>query len=204
MFKPLADEPDPFGDPHRGSSYQAELPLSGFKSEDELASRVIERLVPWFAVDREVWGTHCSGRRLRIDALIRPRDAHLWKDPDVAFGIEFKRRGAGDGINAYTRWLAQSVSYTHTDWDGYGRRRILTCPGVTSWLDRDPSRPPGDPGQRDALIAKRISGQLGVGELVLRRAYGLTILVNGEHVWSERYKTVRGRHWSLRLESGSL
>jgi hypothetical protein len=141
---------------------------------------------------------------LRIDALIRPRDTDLWKDPDVAFGIEFKLRDQGDGVNAYTRWLAQAVSYTHTDWDGYGRRRILTCPGVTSWLDYDPSAPAGNPERRDAFMAKRVSGQLGVGELVLRWGYGLTILVNGEHVWSERYKVVKGRHWSLKLGSGSL
>jgi hypothetical protein len=200
VFRPLAGEPNPFGDPPRGQPYLAELPLSKFRSEAELAERVAERLDPWFEVKREVWGTHCSGRRHRVDAMIRPRDSGRWKNPDVAFGIEFKI--PKDGVNAWTRWLAQAVSYTHTDWDGYGRRRILTCPGVTSWLDEDPSG--SNPGRRDAFMAKRISGQLGVGELVLRWHYGLTILVNGEHIWSERYKVRRGQHWALNLESGSL
>jgi hypothetical protein len=90
--------------------------------------------------------------------------------------------------------------YTHVDWDGYGRRVILTCPGAASWLDADPQRPEGKP---EIVLAKRLSGQLGVGELVLRWHNGLSILVNGEHVWSERAGVVRGRHWPLNLKVGS-
>lgn len=198
MFKPLADEPDPAGPPPRGRPYNAELLLTHLGSEAELASRVLERLDPSFTIAREVTGTHCSGKRLRVDAIIRPRDTGQWADPDVAFGIEFKHPDRD--LNRYTGWLAQSIDYTHVHWDGYGRRIILTCPGAAAWLDADPQRPEGKP---EIVLAKRLRGQLGVGELVLRWHNGLSILVNGEHVWSERAGVVRGRHWPLNLKVGS-
>jgi hypothetical protein len=185
-------------DPHTPST--SEYPLDSFASEAELAQRVLDRLAPWFDIETEVRGTHCSGRTLRIDAMLRPKDAATsWRNPDVAFGVEFKLPRAGSGINAYTGWIGQAVSYTHVDWRGYGRRIVLTCPGAASWLDRF-----GDDGhRRDLLITKRITGQLDVGELVLRWSHGLTILLNGENVWSERYGVSKGKHWSLNPRSGS-
>jgi hypothetical protein len=132
--------------------------------------------------------------------MIRPRNPEQWKNPDLALGIEFKI--PKNGVNAYTRWLAQAVSYTHVDWDGYGRRVILTCPGAASWID-ELSTGPADSERRDIFMAKRVSGQLGVGELVLRWHYGLSVLVNGEHIWSERAGVRRGRQWELNLQSGS-
>jgi hypothetical protein len=173
------------------------LPLNQFGSESELAGKVLERLEPWFHIQREITGLHCSGQELRVDAMIRPRDALQWRDPDVAFGIEFKIP-EGD-VRSYTRWLAQTISYTHVDWRGYGRRIVLTCPGAASWLDDDTWH---QDGRRDFLIAKRLSGQLGVGELVLRWGYGLTILVNDGRVWSERGGLGVGRTWALKLPAG--
>ncbi|GAA1579578.1 hypothetical protein GCM10009789_36660 [Kribbella sancticallisti] len=178
----------------------AEFPLDTFGSEAELAQRVLDRLAPWFLIETEVRGTHCSGRNLRIDAVLRPRDAQTtWRNPDVAFGVEFKLPRRGAGLNAYAGWIAQAVSYTHVDWQGYGRRIILTCPGAASWLDRFGN----DEHRRDLLIAKRLTGQLGIGELVLRWGHGLSILVNGERVWSERSGVSKGKYWSLEPRSGS-
>lgn len=192
MFKSLAGEPDPFGEPPRGRPYAAELSLNRFTSEAELVERVLERLARGFFIDKQVTGTHCSGRGMRIDAVIRPQVVEQWKDPKLPDG----------SIKSYTRWLAQAVDYTHVDWKGYGRLIILTCPGVASWLDRDRQRT-GDPDDvMEIRIAKRISGQLNVGELVLRWGYGLSILVNGDHVWSERDGVVKGRHSRLDVRSG--
>jgi hypothetical protein len=195
-FRSLAGEPDPFGEHPRGQKYHAELPLHGFGSEREMAVRVLERLAPWFHIQREVTGRHCSGRVLRIDAIIRPRDQRMWKDPEVAFGVEFK---VPDGsLNSYTGWIAQAADYTHVDWPGHGRLIVLTCPGAAAWLDSWI-----DPDAREVMIAKRLTGQLGVGELVLRWAYGLTVLVNGEHVWSERHGLSKGKTWGLKPKSGN-
>ncbi|MEV0197395.1 hypothetical protein [Nonomuraea sp. NPDC050691] len=202
-FRPLAGEPNPFAELPRGAapgSYKVEYRLDGFTSEQELAARVLERLEPWFVIGREVVGRHCSGARLRIDAMLRPRDASSWRDPDVAFGVEFKAPRRDANLGTYTGWIAQAVDYTHVDWDGFGRRIILTCPGVNALLGAFQGTRDGD---GDLLVAKRLMGQLGVGELVLRWAYGLTILVNGERIWSERDGLGAGRRWSMNLRAGS-
>lgn len=208
-FRPLAGEPSPFEPCPPSEYFPWEAPLDNFQSERELADRVLERLEPWFLIQREVRGVHCSGKRLRVDAMIRPRDADRWRDPDVAFGVEFKLPRPDAGTYAYTGWVAQAVSYTHVDWQGYGRRVILTCPGASAWLDK----PPGHATDfrrdlpveynREHEIAKRLMGQLDVGELVLRWGHGLSILVNGERMWSERRGVGRGRTWRLRPRSGS-
>jgi hypothetical protein len=201
-FRPLADEPNPFVAYPRGVPWrEGELPLDGFSSEQELADRVVKRLEPWFVVQREVRGTHCTGRRLRIDAMIRPKEPGIWRNPDVAFGLEFKVPDPRDGIKVYTRWIAQAVDYTHVDWDGYGRRIILTCPGVSSHLrGYAASR---DDRSGDVLLIRRIAGQLGIGELVLRQWHGLTILVNEGRIWSERRLVGYGKHWTLTPKYGS-
>lgn len=198
-FRPLAGESSPFGELQRAAAHNEELPLGRFASEKVLADRVLERLAPWFEVRREVVGQHCSGRPLRIDAMLRPRNAELWRDPDVAFGVEFKLPGADASLRDYTGWIAQAVSYTHVEWDGYGRRMVLVCPGAASWLD---SRPHQDPDRGEVMIAKRLTGQLGVGELVLRRTAGLSVLVNNGSVWSERYGVSSGRSWGMSVRSG--
>lgn len=199
-FHPLAGEPNPFGERPRGRPTHWEIPLVDFASERDLADRVLARLAPWFFIDREISGLHCSGRRLRIDAMLRPRQPEAWRDPYVAIGVEFKR--PGDSTRDYTGWISQAVSYTHVDWDGYGRRIVLTCPGAASWLDTD--RSVIDPtDRRDVFVAKKLTGQLGVGELVLRWGHGLTILLNGDRIWSERDGLSRGQHWGLSVRSGS-
>lgn len=200
-FRSLAGEPDPRGEPDARFPATAEMPLDNFEGEDDLASRVLDRLRPHFVVAREVWGTHCSGRRVRIDAVIKPRHHLEWKDHAVAFGVEFKMPPRGAGTRAYTGWLAQAVDYAHVKWDGLGRRLLIfACPGVTTWLDERRVTDPHDP---TSGLAKRIAGQLGIGELVLRWSYGLTFVWNDEHVWSERYGVVRGKQWALRPKVGS-
>jgi len=110
--------------------------------------------------------------------------------------LEFKR--PTDGIKDYTRWFAQAVDYTHVEWAGGQRLVILTCPGAASWLAR-----PYGKDDNGAQIVKRIAGQLGVGELVVRWGYGLTMLLNDAMIWSERNGVGTGRRWSLTPKVGN-
>ncbi|MEU5908421.1 hypothetical protein ABZ780_29105 [Micromonospora sp. NPDC047467] len=151
-------------------------------------------------IHRERRGTDCSGRQARIDAVIQGHDSTAWKDDDVTFGLEFKLPGRDSGIKGYTKWIAQAADYTHVDWDGFGRLPILTCPGPAAWLDRLQQHPSEDPL---AGLARRLTGQLGLGEVQLRWHHGLTIIMNGEQFWSERYGVRRGRIWSTKLKVGS-
>ncbi len=164
-----------------------------------MTDRVLERLQPWFEIEREVTGTHCSGRRLRIDAIIRPRDTQLWRNPNVAFGLEFKMElPKYRSPKHYAGWIAQAVDYTHVDWPRHGRLLVMTCPGAAMWLD-----PGADYDSPTVRIARRLAGQLGVGEFVLRWSHGLTLLLNGENVWCERYGVSKGKHWTLVPKAGS-
>ncbi|GAB3861552.1 hypothetical protein ACFPIJ_11875 [Dactylosporangium cerinum] len=96
--------------------YNRRLPMPRFANEAELAERVLGILSPHFEIETEVDGRHCSGRQLRIDAVLRPRDPSDWKDDRPAFGVEFKLASQGPSSTAkFTQWARQAVDYTHTD-----------------------------------------------------------------------------------------
>jgi len=113
------------------------------------------------------------------------------RNPAVAFGIEFKIL---DTVSTAIPDGSRSHRYTHVDWSTTVGASFLTCPGAASWLGTNPERPER---RQDIVIAKRLSAQLGVGELVLRWHYGLTILVNGEQHMVRTSRVGRGRHWTL-------
>lgn len=166
-------------------------PARKFRNEEDLTEWACTQLSPFFAIQRQVRGTHCTGHGMRVDAILRPRDPSGWTDPDPVFAVEFKNPGTS-GTRDYTRWAAQCVDYAHTDWDGYGRLLIATCLPVTQ----------GVLGGVDAQwLLVRILGQLGVGELGISPSQGWTLRVNGERVWSER-SGPRPR-WSIKPKYGS-
>jgi hypothetical protein len=59
-------------------------------SEAALSNLYLTDLEPHFYIEREITGSHFSGKRLRLDAVLKPKAASMWKREDVAFGIEFK------------------------------------------------------------------------------------------------------------------
>lgn len=168
-----------------------QAPARPFGNEAELADWACGELDPFFEIRRQIQGTHCTGRRLRIDAILRPRDVTGWADPDPAFGVEFKNPGAA-GTQVYTTWAAQCVDYTHTNWDGFGRLLIATCLPVTG----------GFLGRVDAEgLLVRVLGKLGVGELGISPSQGWALRVSGDRVWSQA--SGPRRNWGIRLRYGS-
>jgi hypothetical protein len=186
QFVSIVGEPSPFGETVPGGVPLSSLvQMVGFAKESELAERVLDRLAPWFEISREVPGTFCDGkRRLRIDAVIRSKRVDS-SDRDVTFGLEFKRIAPVDDDNQWPRLVAQSVSYTHVDWDGFGRLLVFICPGYDG-----------------AHSLGELLTQFGVGELVLLYRYGLTFRMSGQRIWSEHDGFIPGRHWKLDLKSG--
>ena len=166
------------------------------RSEADLADAALTELDPYFTADREIWGTHCSGRRLRLDAVMRPRDPSGWRDPSPAFGVEFKNAYAGShDTRRFTAWAAQAVDYAHTEWEGYGPLTIFACPPISAAFTG-----PGAWGEGAGWLMVWVLGQLGVGELG-QTGYGWTLRLNGDNLWSER-KGVH-RKWSLVRKVGS-
>lgn len=163
-----------------------------FGTEGDLAAATLATLRPHFTVEREVEGVHCSGQRLRLDAVLRPVEAGPWRDTAPAIGVEFKNPARLDSTRDYTSWAAQCVDYTHTNWNGYGRLTVFTCPPITAYS------PYADKLRLGFM--QRLLGQMNVGELGLT-VHGWTLQLNGEAIWSER----KGLHraWSLTPKVGS-
>lgn len=166
--------------------------------EAQLAQQVIAALHPHFTISTEVWGTHPTGKRLRIDAIAVPRDPCSWARPDIALGIEFKaptdrpeeRRDRKDNAKI----ISQCIDYSLVEWDGYGRQPIFFCPGfaeIREWDDRDPFLGADDyrTGFRHGIgyMMAGVMGQNNVGELLHAGHLGWAFLMNGHHrIWSER------------------
>ena len=158
---------------HIGEDY-----LLRFKDESKIANAVCRRLSPHFIIEREVPGVHGpTGKRLRIDAIATPRDTTGWPEPS-SFGIEFK----GDDASP-TEWgkhVAQALDYTFTEWEGYGRIPIMTCPSAFAKL----SGPSG-------FDIPRYFGGMGIGELKCEKYQGLVFRKSDTRIWSETYGVSR-------------
>jgi hypothetical protein len=166
--------------------------------EAVLAQQAIEALQPHFTIDTEVWGTHPTGKRLRIDAIAVPHDRELWARPDIALGIEFKaptarpedRRERKDNAKI----ISQCIDYSLVEWDGYGKQPIFFCPGFVEIRDLE---------DRDHFFCTKnysegfshgigymmagLMGQNNVGELLQTPHLGWAFLMNCHHrIWSER------------------
>lgn len=182
------------------SDYQRlPLPLPANASERVLADSVLSSLSQWFHVETEVQGTHCTGKRLRLDAVLKPLDLKDWKDESPAVGLEFK---ANDpvvrSVKGFTTWIAQAIDYAHTVWDGHGRIPVFVSPFLLSGFHGSPAADEFGP------VMARVLWRLGVGELALVRYHGWTLFAEGNHVlWSERRGVRHGRFWSLNQRTGS-
>ena len=72
--------------------------LNDFTVEKIFSKQVLSLLSDAFEIKTEVFGTHFSGTRLRIDAVLKPKDTAKWKNKNVVLGIEFKDKEKLDGI----------------------------------------------------------------------------------------------------------
>lgn len=176
-----------------GPNLKRRPPMPRFANEADLAERVLTLLDQHFLIDTEVVGRHCSGRRLRIDAILRPRDPGPWKDDEPAFGVEFKLvHQKSFDTRDFSAWARQACDYTHVEWQGYGRLMVFACPS-----------PIIDLGGTDAWLMAHLLGQFGVGELAPREQDGWAIMLHGDHVlWSERRGAAAAQRWSLRPKVG--
>jgi hypothetical protein len=180
------------------------LPLPDYKTESDLADDVLAALDPWFHYKREVRGTHCTGRRLRLDAVLWPRDPQDWKDATPVFGVEFKLAGTAGyrSTKDFTAWAAQAVNYTHVDWDDFGRLMIFACPSVMRHFQTPAIRHAAWDDPR--WLMSRLLWQLGVGELALLKREGWTLLGQGDSVLWSQWKGARvARNWSIKPKVGS-
>lgn len=168
-------------------------------TESSLSSLYIADLEPHFYIEREIKGNHFSGKRLRLDAVLKPKVTSGWKRENVAFGVEFKdtNRFAQDyNTKNLTKWLAQCIDYTNTDWDDFGYLYIFCCPSL---VDEIPKSVLPNP-----MFIQNFMGQIGIGEIKYQKTYGLSILLHGHHrIWSVAYGVEHGKTYTLTRRFGS-
>lgn len=158
------------------------------RTESELAESSLEVLSRTFYVEQEVWGTHWTGKRLRLDAVLRPRVPTGWRDgAETAFGIEFKS-GSYTRASGLHQAAAQAADYANSTWGDYGPLTVFLCPSPAESIVHHQAR-----GKivrlselPEAVQVSRILWQLGVGGLSRIDQYGWTFIVEGGRaLWSE-------------------
>jgi hypothetical protein len=100
-------------------------------TEEEFRYFVEQDIEKYFHIDREVWGTHLSGAKLRIDAVIRPKDTSEWANKDISFGVEFKSPSMLKTLGSQLAFSKQCIDYTFTKFQNYGFLPILMFPKLT-------------------------------------------------------------------------
>ena len=159
------------------------------------ADYIIKLLSNDFYIVEQVYGTHFSGARLRIDAIAKPKDISNWKNPDVCFGIEFKLQENLKDTHDSTHWIKQCIDYANTKWDNYGYIYVFSCPSIFDKLDYAV--------QGNQWLWNRILSNLGVGRLDNHKYYGWSFFLQDTHrVWSQRDGVTSGKHWTLKRKFG--
>lgn len=187
------------------------MPLA---TEPRLTEIVLKQLNPHFQLTPEVWGTHPSGERMRIDAIAVPRSIASWSRPDMALGIEFKAPSAhrADGTRERKdacKIVSQCIDYTWTAWDGFGMVPVFFCPGFAE-VDYfryangvySSTEQAFQAGMGYALAG--LLGQNNAGELIEAPHLGWAFIMNGKHrIWTERFGVAEGRKNKLIRDHGS-
>lgn len=96
--------------------------------EPEIRDAVLAMLAPHFEVETEVVGLHPSGCKLRIDALLQPKDRTAWRNKNLALGLEFKRVPSRNQPYGDSALMAQCLDYSHCNYLGVGEVLVFACP----------------------------------------------------------------------------
>lgn len=172
--------------------------------ERDVAGETLERLSPYFHIKEEVEGRHFSGKSVRIDAIVTPREPSEWKGDSVCFGVEFKdfnNFGTSFDTKDYTRWWAQAFDYAHSSFDGYGFVHVFPYNCM--------SRFASNVGTDVAMFFSKFLGQVGIGELrpspqAFRGKRSLEFVMHWDHIlWCESRGVKQGRYWSMKRKFGS-
>lgn len=164
------------------------------KNEAEKTDQVIKWLCDHFYFDLEVWGTGIDGRRRRIDAIITPFDTEQWARPDIKFGVEIKRPGEQLNLSGMVNLVSQSIAYSMTNWDGYGKLPILMCS-----LEFDPTYC----NSNGEMVIRHLLTKYNVGDLRYR-TYMKTweIVFGSERIWTLNQGTTgHGKRWMFKNEA---
>lgn len=167
--------------------------------EDDLIEHALYELSPYFDIHEQVRGNLITGKQMRIDAIVTPKDKDLWKTKDIALGIEFKSCHL-DQTGALTGTLGQLVDYSLVEWDRFGQVPIFVCPG---FKHRRTARN-ADFTEGFNYAFNRVMKEFNIGELLLHNWYGWSfVMANNHDMWTQRTGVTEGKKWSLIRKYGN-
>jgi len=163
-------------------------------SEEKFALCLEDKLSPFFHIKKQVLGTHLTGKKMRIDLIITPKDTTDWKNKNIAFGIEIKSPTKLDRLNGQLGFMKQCVDYSYTNFKDYGFIPILAYPDFA--IDNTYAT------EKSLTALRHFLNQFQVGEL--KETYrGLSIIFAEHHfIW---YNGIvgEGKKWTLKRKFGS-
>jgi hypothetical protein len=158
------------------------------ETEQAVSGKILDRLSLFFDIETEVSGRHFSGKDVRIDAMLTPKDWLGWKAKSP-IGLEIKR--GHQSIGEVTKQISQAVDYANSHFPGFGYVYVFCYP--------DPEK--SEWGQFRCFY-DRLAGQLGVGFLG-DLDNGLRLTLKGHLVWSESTGPYEAKRWSMKRRFGS-
>jgi len=156
--------------------------------ESDVSKALLDQLSRYFSIQTEVEGVHFSGKKVRIDAMLTPKDHLGWKRP-CNIGLEIKR-GSQD-VGEVTKQISQAVDYANSNFAGFGHVYVFCYP------DPEESK-----WGEFRCFYDRLVGQLGVGFLG-HTPQGLRLTLKGHLIWQESTGPYEARRWSMERKFGS-
>lgn len=166
--------------------------MNTYLTEKEFSEHILCRLSTDFWIDREVTGTHFTGRKMRIDAIISPKKSFDWKNQSIAFGIEFKKHHEHISPRVISGMIKQGYDYMHCEFGRFGKVPILLCPLTSEKWNYAMST-------EQSRFVKRVLGDFMIGEIT-DTYRGLSIVFKENHViWDESSGVLFGKTWDFKI-----
>lgn len=199
-------KPDEYIKDLASRTIKAEMKKAAVGTERSISDSILARLLPYFDIHEQVDGEHFSGKKMRIDAIVTPKDQSQWLTKPAHLGVEFKNFNAFSkafDFKDYTKWWAQCADYANTKWDGYGYIFVFSFNAMENYLKVRQRLDPSAPAE-----AERFWGQMGVGDLSVGTAgwppqQSLQFSLQGHKIWCEIAGVKCGKSWSMERKFGS-
>lgn len=152
--------------------------IPGSLDEEMFTHIILKCLEPYFEIRREVWGTHFSGRKVKIDAILKPKDNREWRNKDLVIGLEIKNPLLWHTNNRRdSDLLAQCVDYFMSKFSGVKDMIVLICPL---------------PIKVKSFELLRFISRYNVGHLGFDDKKGIGFYYAGQYFWVEKREGRQG------------
>lgn len=176
--------------------------------EDIFRYDVLNKLSPYFncITEEKFHGIHpVNNKKMRVDAMIWPKDNSKWANKEIIFGIEFKDPNKLDKRKDYDTFMKQCIDYSYCTWFFHGENKskfdvpILLCPSISN--DDRYNRLKEDIYIRAMM---KFLNHFNIGELALNTYRSdIEIRFSCTHlIWNSDEGVNEGKRWKFKTKFG--